>query len=73
MGDEVAQELEMDGQRAAVVRNRFDRMEWAGACGNLGTLSPFVVAYISLLKMDRRRILQRLGAYHLLRRGLAKL
>jgi MFS superfamily sulfate permease-like transporter len=32
--------------------NRFDRMEWAGAFGDLGTLIPFVVAYISLLKVD---------------------
>ena len=35
-----------------VHKNRFDRMEWAGAFGDLGTLIPFVVAYISLLKMD---------------------
>lgn len=32
--------------------NRFDRMEWAGAFGDLGTLIPFVVAYITLLKVD---------------------
>jgi MFS superfamily sulfate permease-like transporter len=32
--------------------NRFDRMEWAGAFGDLGTLVPFVVAYIAVLKMD---------------------
>jgi hypothetical protein len=32
--------------------NRFDRMEWAGAFGDLGTLIPFAVAYISLLKVD---------------------
>ena len=32
--------------------NRFDRMEVAGAFGDLGTLIPFVVAYISILKMD---------------------
>jgi len=30
-------------------RNRFDRMEWAGAFGDLGTLIPFVVAYLSML------------------------
>ncbi|MBI4192074.1 MAG: hypothetical protein HY525_16225 [Betaproteobacteria bacterium] len=29
--------------------NRFDRLEWAGAFGDLGTLIPFLVAYISLL------------------------
>lgn len=33
-------------------RLRFDRLEWAGAFGDLGTLIPFVVAYVSLLKMD---------------------
>ena len=27
--------------------NRFDRLEWAGAFGDLGTLVPFVVAYIA--------------------------
>lgn len=27
-------------------------MEWAGAFGDLGTLIPFLVAYITLLKMD---------------------
>jgi len=37
----------------AAVTNRFDRMEVAGAFGDLGTLVPFVVAYISVLKMDR--------------------
>jgi len=33
----------------ATARNRFDRMEWAGAFGDLGTLIPFVVAYLSML------------------------
>jgi hypothetical protein len=37
---------------SAPVRNRFDRMEIAGAFGDLGTLVPFVVAYIGALKMD---------------------
>ena len=32
--------------------NRFDRMEWAGAFGDLGTFIPFVVAYIAVVKMD---------------------
>lgn len=32
--------------------NRFDRLEWAGAFGDLGTLVPFVVAYIGLLGID---------------------
>lgn len=33
-------------------RNRFNRMEWAGAFGDPGTLIPFVVGYIGVLKMD---------------------
>ncbi len=32
--------------------NQWDRMEWAGAFGDLGTLIPFVVAYIAVLGMD---------------------
>jgi len=35
-----------------VTRNRFDRMEWAGAFGDLGTLIPFVVAYVAVVKVD---------------------
>ncbi|MFJ7567920.1 putative sulfate/molybdate transporter [Herminiimonas sp. NPDC097707] len=34
------------------IRNRYDRMEWAGAFGDLGTLIPFVAAYIGVLKMN---------------------
>ena len=33
-------------------KNRFDLPEWAGAFGDLGTLIPFVAAYLSVLKMD---------------------
>jgi MFS superfamily sulfate permease-like transporter len=43
-------------------RNRFDRMEWAGAFGDLGTLIPFVVAYIAVLKIDPFGILFSFGA-----------
>lgn len=32
--------------------NRYDRWEWAGAFGDIGTLIPFVLAYITLLKID---------------------
>lgn len=42
-------------------RNRFDRMEWAGAFGDLGTLIPFVVGYIGVLKMDPFGILFAFG------------
>jgi MFS superfamily sulfate permease-like transporter len=33
-------------------RNRYDAMEWAGAFGDIGTLIPFVVAYITILGID---------------------
>lgn len=42
--------------------NRFDRMEWAGAFGDLGTLIPFVVAYVAVLKMDPFGVLFVFGA-----------
>ncbi len=41
--------------------NRYDRMEWAGAFGDLGTLIPFLAAYIGLLKMDPYGILLAFG------------
>src|SRR3984885_4514908 len=37
-------------------------MEWAGAFGDLGTLIPFVVAYIAVVKMDPFGVLFSLGA-----------
>lgn len=44
-----------------IAGNRFDRMEWAGAFGDLGTLIPFAVAYISLLKVDPAGMLLAFG------------
>ena len=46
---------------AAPSANRFDRMEFAGAFGDFGTLVPFVVAYIGVLKMDPFGILLAFG------------
>jgi hypothetical protein len=43
------------------VRNRYDPHEWAGAFGDLGTLIPFVVAYIGVLGMDPCGILFAFG------------
>jgi len=40
---------------------RFDRLEWAGAFGDLGTLIPFVTAYVAVLGMDPRGILLSFG------------
>jgi MFS superfamily sulfate permease-like transporter len=48
--------------KAPLSGNRFDKMEWAGAFGDLGTLVPFVVAYIAVLKMDPFGILFAFGA-----------
>ena len=46
---------------AAIPGNRFNRMEWAGAFGDLGTLIPFVVAYIGMVGMDPFGILFAFG------------
>ncbi|MDD5175702.1 MAG: putative sulfate/molybdate transporter [Sterolibacterium sp.] len=43
-------------------KNRFDLHELAGAFGDLGTLIPFVVAYISILKMDPASLFLGFGA-----------
>ena len=42
--------------------NRFERMEWAGAFGDLGTLIPFVVSYLAVVKMDPFGVLFSFGA-----------
>src|SRR6185437_8992320 len=54
-------QAQSQGARGAT-RNRFDRMEWAGAFGDLGTLIPFVVAYIAVVKVDPFGILFSFGA-----------
>jgi MFS superfamily sulfate permease-like transporter len=46
----------------AATGNRYDRMEWAGAFGDLGTLIPFVAAYVGVLKMDPFGVLFAFGA-----------
>lgn len=46
---------------AARPRNRFDLAEWAGAFGDLGTLIPFLAAYISILNMDANGMLVAFG------------
>lgn len=42
--------------------NRFDRMEWAGAFGDLGTFVPFAVAYIAVVNVDPFGLLLSFGA-----------
>lgn len=46
---------------APILHNRFDRLEFAGAFADLGTLIPFVTAYIAVLKMDPLGILLAFG------------
>ena len=46
---------------SAPITNRFDRMEVAAAFGDLGTLVPFIVAYIGVLKMDPIGVLLAFG------------
>ena len=46
--------------------NEYNRMEFAGAFGDLGTLIPFVVGYITLNKMDPLGILVALGLFKIL-------
>jgi len=41
--------------------NRYDLPEWSGAFGDLGTLIPFVAAYVSILKMDANGLLVAFG------------
>ena len=48
----MSHEQKLTEQGSPSHRNRFDRLEWAGAFGDLGTLIPFLVAYISLLHVD---------------------
>ena len=43
-------------------RNRYDHMEWAGAFGDIGTLIPFVVAYITILGIDPLGLLFMFGS-----------
>jgi len=47
--------------KPARAQNRFDLPEWAGAFGDLGTLIPFVAAYVSIVKMDANGLLVAFG------------
>jgi hypothetical protein len=45
-------EEDVAGVALAGARNRFNRFEWAGAFGDLGTLISFIVGYVSVVGMD---------------------
>src|SRR4030067_1683501 len=46
-----------------ILGNEYNRMELAGAFGDLGTFIPFVAAYITLNKMDPLGILVSFGVF----------
>jgi len=54
--------MHMAPPQRSIAKNRFDRMEWAGAFGDLGTLIPFTVAYVAVLKIDPFGVLFAFGA-----------
>jgi hypothetical protein len=43
-------------------KNRYDRMEWAGAFGDIGTLIPFVVAYTTVVGIEPMGLLLVFGS-----------
>jgi MFS superfamily sulfate permease-like transporter len=51
--DEKREDAKARAEAGAAIktRNQYNRMEWAGAFGDVGTLIPFVVAYITIVKM----------------------
>jgi MFS superfamily sulfate permease-like transporter len=48
-GGKVSHAPETGGART---KNLYNKMEWAGAFGDIGTLIPFVVAYITIVKVE---------------------
>ena len=59
--------MEMDvkvagGPVGLKTKNLYNRMEWAGAFGDVGTLIPFVVAYITIVKIPPLGLLFMFGA-----------
>jgi MFS superfamily sulfate permease-like transporter len=53
--------LEPSPPLAPAARNRYDLKELSGAFGDLGTLVPFVVAYLAIVKMDPAGVLLGFG------------
>jgi hypothetical protein len=47
---------------ATKAKNRYDRMEWAGAFGDIGTLIPFVVAYTTVVGIEPMGLLLVFGS-----------
>jgi MFS superfamily sulfate permease-like transporter len=59
--EECAKSVLNPTEQSTSSRNRFGRLEWAGAFGDLGTLIPFVVAYVAVVKVDPFGILLSFG------------
>jgi len=55
-----------ESTNAPKTKNLYNKMEWAGAFGDLGTLIPFVVAYITIVKIDPLGLLFMFGFFLLL-------
>jgi MFS superfamily sulfate permease-like transporter len=53
-------------RRWIIGKNRYDHIELAGAFGDLGTLIPFVVGYIAVMKVDPLGILFMFGLSEIL-------
>ncbi|HEX4943112.1 MAG TPA: putative sulfate/molybdate transporter [Usitatibacteraceae bacterium] len=53
--------VEHPSPAAAGARNRYDLKEFSGAFGDLGTLVPFVIAYLAIVKMDAGGVLLGFG------------
>ena len=61
-GPEVSGEAAATPSATSRSVNRYDRAEWAGAFGDLGTLLPFLIAYIAVVKVDPLGMLLAFGA-----------
>jgi len=62
MADREPETAVQSGRQSKIrTANRYGRMEWAGAFGDVGTLIPFVVAYITIVHVDPLGVLFMFG------------
>lgn len=57
----ISQPIEPEQSSGKKLKNRYNRSEWAGAFGDLGTLIPFIIGYISIMKLDPLGVLFMFG------------
>ncbi|HEY7516702.1 MAG TPA: putative sulfate/molybdate transporter [Methylomirabilota bacterium] len=48
-------------RRRSARTNVYDRAEWSGSCGDLGTLIPFLLGYITIVGIDAQAVLLSFG------------